>query len=140
MTDKTSPLSSPVKTIPPDYHPPGCGFWFELPQGPDKGKRMFYRDQQVGQGAAEAVIVLVHGNPECSYSFRKIIRNLELSIEKPCRIIAMDHIGFGLSDQASIQMTAIQMGKHESRFKVWLNPIRFFHQCGYTLESVAAKR
>ena len=68
---------------------------------------MFYRNQRVGQGAAEAVIVLVHGNPECSYSFRKIIRALELSIEKPCRIIAMDHIGFGLSDQASFQMTAM---------------------------------
>jgi pimeloyl-ACP methyl ester carboxylesterase len=54
------------------------------------GGRMHYVDE--GQGAP---IVFVHGNPTWSYMFRGLIR--DLSIKHRC--IAMDHIGFGLSDK-----------------------------------------
>lgn len=101
------PGNSPLTHIPPDYCPPGTGFWLELPAGADRGKHIFYRDSVHGKGDAKAVIVLVHGNPECSYSYRKIIDNITRSISKPCRIVAMDHIGFGRSDQASFEMTAM---------------------------------
>lgn len=54
------------------------------------GGRMHYVDE--GQGAP---IVFVHGNPTWSYLFRGLIR--DLSVKHRC--IAMDHIGFGLSDK-----------------------------------------
>src|SRR5579862_1730839 len=53
------------------------------------GGRMHYVD--VGQGPP---VVFVHGNLTWSYMFRNMIR--DLSIKHRC--IALDHIGFGLSD------------------------------------------
>ncbi len=97
--------NSPLIYIPPDYYPAGSGFWYIIPDGTDKGKKMFYRDDSLGNDKPEDAIVFVHGNPECSYSYRKIIGNVERNTRRPCRIIAMDHIGFGLSDQATFEMT-----------------------------------
>ena len=54
------------------------------------GGRMHYVDE--GQGSP---VVFVHGNPTWSYLFRGLIR--DLSVKHRC--IAMDHIGFGLSDK-----------------------------------------
>jgi len=44
------PSNSPVNNIPSDYYPEGCGFWFEIPEGLDSGKKMFYKDSQHGTG------------------------------------------------------------------------------------------
>jgi haloalkane dehalogenase len=52
--------------------------------------RMHYVDE--GQGDP---IVMVHGNPGWSFEFRNIIKELS----KTNRCIAIDHIGFGLSDK-----------------------------------------
>jgi haloalkane dehalogenase len=52
--------------------------------------KMHYVDE--GEGAP---IVLVHGNPIWSFAFRHLIRQLS----KSYRCIALDHIGFGLSDK-----------------------------------------
>jgi pimeloyl-ACP methyl ester carboxylesterase len=54
------------------------------------GGAMHYVDE--GEGPA---VVFVHGNPTWSYLFRGLIRDLSLKH----RCIAMDHIGFGLSDK-----------------------------------------
>src|SRR5579862_796205 len=54
------------------------------------GGRMHYVDE--GQGPP---VVFVHGNPTWSFLFRGMIRDLSLKH----RCIAMDHIGFGLSDK-----------------------------------------
>jgi len=54
------------------------------------GGRMHYVDE--GQGPP---VVFVHGNPTWSFMFRNMIRDLSLKH----RCIAMDHIGFGLSDK-----------------------------------------
>jgi len=97
--------NSPLEHVPADYYPAGCGFWFIIPEGTDRGKKMFYRDSFPENHRHEDAVVLVHGNPECSYSYRKIIGRIERFARKPCRIIAMDHIGFGLSDQAAFEMT-----------------------------------
>ncbi len=103
-TVSREPGNTPLKNVPTDYYPAGCGFWFVIPDGPDNGKKMFYRDSSFKNGTPKKTIVLVHGNPECSYSYRKIIGLLERGARKPCRIIAMDHVGFGLSDQADYEM------------------------------------
>ena len=101
------PSNTPVRSVPSDYYPQGCGFWYELSEGLDAGKKMFYRDSNHGTGTPESTIVFVHGNPECSYTYRNVIEHLINSAKKPFRIIAMDHIGFGLSDQASYEMVCM---------------------------------
>ena len=55
------------------------------------GHRLFYR----GAGDAEApVLVLLHGFPTSSHMFRHLIP----ALAGECRVIAPDHLGFGLSD------------------------------------------
>ncbi|MBY9021192.1 MAG: alpha/beta fold hydrolase [Candidatus Lokiarchaeota archaeon] len=104
----TSLLSnSPIKNVPADYYPKGCGNWFEILDGIDTGKKMFFRDSIHGHGEPEKTIVFVHGNPECSYTYRDVIKHLVKTSKKSIRIIAMDHIGFGLSDQASFEMVCM---------------------------------
>ena len=97
--------NSPLQRIPSDYYPANGGFWFMIPDGTDRHKKMFYRDNYPGNRWNGDTVVLVHGNPECSYSFRKIISAMERNAGKPFRVVAMDHIGFGLSDQAAFEMT-----------------------------------
>ncbi len=101
------PSNTPVISIPSDYYPQGCGFWFEIPEGLDAGKKIFYRDSIHGKGEPENTIVFIHGNPEASYTYRKVIKHLISSAKKPFRLVAMDHIGFGLSDQASFEMVCM---------------------------------
>ena len=95
--------NTPLKQPPLDYLPEGAGRWFTIPGGKDAGKVMFYYDVNVGDQEPEATVVLVHGNPETSYTYRHI-RDELISSGRPIRIIAMDHIGFGLSDQADFEM------------------------------------
>lgn len=59
--------------------------FFEVPSG-----KMHYVDE--GQGE---VILFVHGNPTWSFIFRHLIAGLK----DRYRCIALDHIGFGLSDK-----------------------------------------
>ncbi len=116
MSEKSNlnsiPSNSPVSSIPSDYYPQGCGFWYELTEGLDAGKKIFYRDSNHGTGEPEITIVFVHGNPECSYTYRDVIKDLIRSAKKPFRIVAMDHIGFGLSDQASFEMVCMDHAKN----------------------------
>ena len=60
--------------------------YFDLPMG-----RMHYVDE----GKSAHAIVMVHGNPTWSYTYRKLIK----SLSHKHRCIALDHIGFGLSDK-----------------------------------------
>ncbi|KKM00865.1 hypothetical protein LCGC14_1800170 [marine sediment metagenome] len=103
----TIPSNTPVSDVPSDYYPPECGFWYELTGGIDAGKKIFFRDSNHGGDTPQETIVFVHGNPESSYTYRKVIEHLISSATKPFRIIANDHIGFGLSDQASFEMVCM---------------------------------
>lgn len=60
--------------------------YFDLPMG-----RMHYIDE----GDSDHSIVMVHGNPAWSFTYRRLIKCLS----KRYRCIAPDHIGFGLSDK-----------------------------------------
>jgi len=90
--------------VPSDYCPEVSKSWFVIPEGPDAGKKLFFFDYTNGTGTPDATIVFVHGNPESSYTYRKVINTLVLRDSGYFRIIAMDHIGFGLSDQATYEM------------------------------------
>lgn len=59
--------------------------YFDVPAG-----RLHYVDE--GSGPP---VVMVHGNPTWSYLYRHLIKRLQPEY----RCIAMDHIGFGLSDK-----------------------------------------
>lgn len=96
--------NSPLREIPPDYFPSGSEHWMELSDGPDQGKKLFYYDVQTGQGDPQATVLLVHGNPESSYTYSAVRDQLVAHSDTNIRIVAMDHIGFGLSDQATYQM------------------------------------
>ncbi|WP_155980808.1 alpha/beta fold hydrolase [Nocardia sp. CNY236] len=100
----TTPGNSPLTDPPADYCPPGAAKWFTLPDGENAGAKIFFADYQIGDGEPEATVVLVHGNPECSYSYRHVVNELGSLATKPLRIVVMDHIGFGLSDQATFEM------------------------------------
>ncbi|MFX1530333.1 MAG: alpha/beta fold hydrolase [Promethearchaeota archaeon] len=112
---KSIPSNTPVTSVPPDYYPKDCGYWFEISEGIDAGKKMFFRDSSYGVGDPEDVIVFVHGNPESSYTYRNVIDHLINTAKKPFRIIAMDHIGFGLSDQASFEMVCMDHAENLSQ-------------------------
>jgi pimeloyl-ACP methyl ester carboxylesterase len=57
--------------------------------------QIFYRDAGVGDAPA---IVLLHGFPTSSYMFRDLVPRLA----ERYRVIAPDHLGFGLSDAPSV--------------------------------------
>ncbi len=101
------PTSSPLQTPPDDYCPPGSERWFTIPEGLDAGKQLFYSDHETSPGGTPTPTVLfVHGNPECSYTYRGI-RDALLASGEPVRIVALDHVGFGLSDQADFEMVDV---------------------------------
>lgn len=104
--------NSPLKSIPKDYFPKNDGYWFQVPRGFDKGKIMFYRDSNVNTNNPDNTILFVHGNPECSYTYRNIIHLMTQQTEIGCRIVSMDHIGFGLSDHAMYQMVSMDHARN----------------------------
>ncbi|HMQ52725.1 MAG TPA: alpha/beta fold hydrolase [Anaerolineae bacterium] len=65
---------------------PFASKYFILPVG-----RLHYIDE----GDADHCVVMVHGNPAWSFTYRRLIKCLS----KRYRCIAPDHIGFGLSDK-----------------------------------------
>lgn len=108
----TTKGTTPVKNVPADYYPAGRGYWFVIQEGLDKGKKMFFRDSVHGTGTPVKTIVFVHGNPEASYIYRKTIQELIAKAKKPFRLVAMDHIGFGLSDQATYEMVCMDHARN----------------------------
>ncbi len=95
--------NSPLTRPPSDYFPAGSARWFTISDGLDAGKKLFYFDHTAGRDLPDATVVFVHGNPESSYTYRHI-RDALIDSPQRLRMIAMDHVGFGLSDQASFEM------------------------------------
>lgn len=97
-----------LTSTPSDYLPAGAiAQWLVLSEGVDAGKKMFFYDTTLGDGEPTATLFFVHGNPECSYTYRQTIEQVLANTGQTVRIIAMDHIGFGLSDQASFEMVDV---------------------------------
>ncbi|MGB0922437.1 MAG: alpha/beta fold hydrolase [Alphaproteobacteria bacterium] len=97
------PTNTLLEHVPADYCPKGSENWFTLTEGYDAGKTLFYYDHTIGDGAPETTVLFVHGNPENSYTWWHT-RDELIASGKPLRLIAMDHVGFGLSDQADFEM------------------------------------
>ncbi len=73
---------------------------FATPEG-----EMSYLDEGAGP-----VVLLVHGTPSWSFEFREVVRALASSH----RVIAPDHLGFGLSDKP---MSALRPEDHARRLR-----------------------
>jgi pimeloyl-ACP methyl ester carboxylesterase len=113
----TTPGNSPVDHVPADYAPADAGRWFRLAEGRDADKRLFHWDVVVdGDGPTPATavdtaglptVLFCHGNPECSYAYRKVFAALRDRVRRgsldPVRVVAVDHIGFGRSDRATYE-------------------------------------
>jgi len=112
MKPQTIKSNSPLTAIPKDYISDDDGFWFQIPTGLDKGKWMFYRDSSIKSNDFNHTLLFVHGNPECSYTYRKIINEITDNIQVECRIVSMDHIGFGLSDRATYEMVSMDHARN----------------------------
>lgn len=107
------PTNSPLRRPPADYHPAGSARWFRIEDGPDRGKTLFYYDHAPAAGPAGTVL-FVHGNPECSYTWRHV-RDAIIASGAPLRLVAPDHIGFGLSDQAGHEMVEMHHAANLAR-------------------------
>ncbi|WP_316633102.1 alpha/beta fold hydrolase [uncultured Flavobacterium sp.] len=71
--------------------------WIDRKEYPFKSKyiqskhgKIHYLDEGSGQ-----VLLFVHGNPNWSFGYRKLIQHFS----KNYRCVAIDHIGFGLSEK-----------------------------------------
>lgn len=94
--------------------------WFIIKEGFDKGKSLFYLDFQTKIGSPVATILLVHGNPETSYTYRHVIDQLR-NTDHCIRIVVMDHIGFGLSDDADFEMVEMHHATNLLQLTRFLN-------------------
>lgn len=79
---------------------------------PTKDGRIHYVDE--GRGVP---IVMVHGNPTWSFVYRNVIRRLS----PQARCIALDHLGFGLSDKP--RTTDLSPQAHASRFAQFVDEL-----------------
>ncbi|MFK7773749.1 MAG: alpha/beta fold hydrolase [Saprospiraceae bacterium] len=74
--------------------------------------------KQLGNPTASAnqTLLLIHGFPESSYSFHKVVNRL---LEKFDRIILFDLLGYGLSDKPTENYTYSLFEQADTVFKVW---------------------
>jgi haloalkane dehalogenase len=81
--------------------------WVELPEG-----FIHYVDE--GTGPA---VVLVHGTPTWGFEWRHVIAGLT----GRCRTIALDHLGFGLSERPAA--AGYRPEDHARRFAAWVEQV-----------------
>lgn len=67
---------------------PFASHWLETPAG-----RLHYVDE--GPRDADTAVICVHGNPTWSFMYREVVKDLA----KKYRVVAVDHLGCGLSDK-----------------------------------------
>lgn len=66
----------------------------------------------------DEVLLFVHGTPTWSFNYRKLIKSLSADY----RCIAIDHIGFGLSDKPSEYEYTTK--KHSENLKLLVKQLR----------------
>ena len=67
--------------------------YFEIPLSESSADKV--RMHYVEQGAGSQTVLCVHGNPTWSFYYREVVKQLS----DQARVIAVDHIGCGLSDK-----------------------------------------
>lgn len=83
--------------------------------GPFKHK-VFLQDYGRAEASAEDTLLLLHGFPESSYSFHKVINGLAKEFK---RIVVFDQLGYGLSDKPSENYTYSLFEQADVALQVW---------------------
>lgn len=82
-----------------------------------QNSKLHYLDEGADQGHRE-VIVFVHGTPTSSSEYQQVIDELS----KDYRCLALDHLGFGLSDKS--QDGDYTISAHQKRLEAWLQHLQ----------------
>lgn len=69
--------------------------FLEIPKSETSAEKVRLHYVEQGDAAAEHTILCVHGNPTWSFTYRQVLTELS----DQARVIAVDHIGCGLSDK-----------------------------------------
>lgn len=69
--------------------------FLEIPKSETSTDRVRLHYVETGPAAAEDTVLCVHGNPTWSFTYRRVLQELP----DATRVIAVDHIGCGLSDK-----------------------------------------
>lgn len=86
-----------------------------LKVGPFKHK-VFYQDYGREQASADDTLLLLHGFPESSYSYHKVINGLAKQFK---RIVVFDMLGYGLSDKPAENYTYSLFEQADVALQVW---------------------
>jgi haloalkane dehalogenase len=78
---------------------------------------MHYVDEGPGAGRGSGTVVFSHGTPTWSFGWRHLIATLRRSH----RCLALDHLGFGLSDRPSDADFSPEA--HARRFRLWMEAL-----------------
>lgn len=108
--------------IPDTYCPAGNKVFFDIPEGSLKGKKIFYYDTLIGgAGLPVATLLFIHGNRTSSYIYHDVISRLQEKPSPPVRLVALDLIGFGLSDRAPFPISPEEYSETIRSFTTHLN-------------------
>lgn len=98
---------------------PRLPIWLDRAQYPFVPKRFRTEDGElsyIDEGAGPTVL-LVHGTPSWSFEFREVVKELS----KTHRCVAVDHLGFGLSDKPTTAPLA--PSDHARRLRAFVNAL-----------------
>jgi len=80
------------------------------------GLSVFYREFGSSEALPENTLLLLHGFPESSFSYHKVIEGL---LENYQRIIVFDFPGYGFSDKPGSEYSYSLVAQADSAFQVW---------------------
>ena len=99
--------------------PPQLSTWKSsgefIPYGPFQ-HQLFVKQLGNPTASAKKTLLLIHGFPESSYSFHKVVNGL---LEKFDRIILFDMLGYGWSDKPTENYTYSLFEQADAVFEVW---------------------
>lgn len=78
--------------------------------------QVFYKEIGAATASVEKTLLILHGFPESSYSFHKVVDGLGAKYE---RIILFDLLGYGLSDKPTTGYTYSLMEQADVALAVW---------------------
>ena len=80
------------------------------------GHQVFYKEFGNSNADSDKTLLLLHGFPESSYSFHKVIPGLSEIFD---RIVVFDMLGYGLSDKPSENYTYSLFEQADVALQVW---------------------
>lgn len=124
MNTEHTPTATPFEGFRPAWVDPELypflDRWIELP-----GEGLIhYVDEGPADGSNAGTLVFVHGTPTWSFEWRHLIRHLSGRY----RCVALDHLGFGLSERPAEAEYSPEA--HARRFRAWLDALEL---SGFTL-------